>query len=315
MASRPGINAMPITLPVAFRSGTHHAEPDRATITAAAGSPTANLSVVSSKGPIDAETSRPSTVPAAHNVAAPSASSTASARSMAMWVGSGNVSSQAPARAGTANQAKTGRMRSCNNQAAPRMAMIGCSFWITAGVTGSPYRNDMVNNVVATADAPTPMPITDNTVRRSVPASARIARGRNGSRTSTRTACSASTMVGASTRPANGTRQGASVAHRAAPSATTRVRSRGTRTGDDDTPGSALFATAPFPVFPLQLIFARPNRLDRVLRRLTRRVRPEMVGALALATPLDLFGDDVVVPLVVVDAVGHPNRSPLGAAL
>ena len=106
------------------------------------------------------------------------------------------------------------------------IAITGWNFWMTAGVTGSPNRNDRVNSVVATAEAPAPMATTAILPRVSSLPNARIARGRNGSRTSTRTTCSAKTMVGAASSRASGSRSSASVPQSAAASATTQVRSR-----------------------------------------------------------------------------------------
>ncbi len=166
---------MPATDTVLCTSGTHNGEPVASTMTRAAGRPKANRRVVSSTAVNRVATSRPSTVPAAHSVAAPNASRATATSSTPMDSGSGKASSQAPISAGTANQAKDGRSRSCSRTAAPTMAITGWNFWMTAGVTGSPNRKDSVNSVVATAEAPTPIATTASLPRRSSRAKARRA--------------------------------------------------------------------------------------------------------------------------------------------
>ena len=143
-----------------------------------------------------------------------------------MSSGFGKASSQAPINAGIAKNAKDGRSRSCSKIAAPTIAITGWNFWITAGVTGSPNRKERVNRVVATAEAPAPIATTAILPPRSSLRNARIDRGANGSSTSTSTACSAKTIVGAATWTASGSRSNASVPQSAAASATTQVRSR-----------------------------------------------------------------------------------------
>ncbi len=192
----------------------------------AAGRPNANRSVVSSTGSSLVATRRPRTVPAAHSTAAPKASNATATWLNPMSSGSGNASNQAPISAGTANQAKDGRNRSCSSTAAPMIAMTGWNFWITAGVTGSPYLKDRVNSVVATADAPAPMATTATLPPGSSRPKPRNARGRNGSSTTTSTTCSANTIVGAANSRASGSRSSASVPQSAAANATTQVRSR-----------------------------------------------------------------------------------------
>ncbi|GAA4550924.1 hypothetical protein GCM10023175_41890 [Pseudonocardia xishanensis] len=72
------------------------------TMTADAGSPTANRSTVTSRGAVRTPTIRPSTVPSPHSTAAPIASPAAPSSLSRTANGSGNATSQAPTSAGTA---------------------------------------------------------------------------------------------------------------------------------------------------------------------------------------------------------------------
>ena len=141
--------------------------------------------------------------------------------------GFGKASSQAPTSAGTANQANDGpeplaqqdrraedrddRLELLDHRRGHRVAVPERHGEQRGGHRGR-----------ADADQRPPRP---GRARRAGGTPGR-ARGRNGSSTSTRIACSAKTMVGAATSRASGSRRSASVPHRAAASATTQVRSR-----------------------------------------------------------------------------------------